>query len=907
MSVGLEPVWTWFDACSTLPISDASRVVTSASGNYSLSSVVILSCNSTGHYTPSGTQFSVCIGNNTWIPDSSTFICYDQCPSDLFPTDIVHVSENKGAKSFYDHNEVISLSCVEGATLRGSDMVTCSDGDLVMASQPECMADCLSPDLATPVETYSDGDVASFSCTARSTQPPLATVTCRDGSWEPPFECFDKCEMPSSADGGLHLSFSPDQDGLYDHGDIIALSCSSPGYVINGVNVTRCDNGSWIPSGSPSCQQEPTQSESQKEIPTQSETTIPPAQVETTDQESTSPDLSTTSTVRTPITTGRLQEPTDKGPTNLPVTIRNILTTLREVGKEITSPNVLDTTEATSVSTSSTLTTHTTPSDHQWTLPDMANETKHTTAERVTEIFNLTLLPTGSTKDFSTEEQLITEQQLTSTVTDEYPQPTFLHSTAGGVVSLPGVTPAIPSETTTSSYSVRTSDELTVQKEYITEIPTSSVIGLTDEQAKERKTTYVQQTFQDITEAANIFTEIVVETSESRIVKEPTSQAERATEPYLSTTREATENTNTPRTRQYITITAPDTSEIVDTFTEVTDLGEGTSDPLTTKEFTSETEYITKPYLSTTREATEKTDTPRTTQYITINAPGTTEVVETLTEVTELGEGISEPITTKEFTSETEYITKPYLSTTREAKENKNTPRTTQYITITAPNTSEVVETLTEVTELGEGTSDPLLTKELKSETEYITEPYLSTTREASEYTNTPRTTRYITITAPGTTEVVDTFTEVTDLGDGTSEPLTTKEFTSETEYITKPYLSTTREATENTNTPRTTQYITITAPGTTEVVETLTEVTELGEGTSDPLTTKEFTSETEYITKPYLSTTREATEKTDTPRITPYITIIAPGTTEVVDTFTEVTDPDEGTSETNNDQRVYK
>lgn len=62
----------------------------------------------------------------------------DQCPSDLFPADIVHVSENKGAKSFYDHNEVILLSCVEGATLRGSDMVTCSDGDLVMTSQPEC-------------------------------------------------------------------------------------------------------------------------------------------------------------------------------------------------------------------------------------------------------------------------------------------------------------------------------------------------------------------------------------------------------------------------------------------------------------------------------------------------------------------------------------------------------------------------------------------------------------------------------------------------------------------------------------------------------------------------------------------------------------------------------------------------
>ncbi|XP_030843409.1 uncharacterized protein LOC105437673 [Strongylocentrotus purpuratus] len=749
MSVGLEPVWTWFDACSSLPISDASRVVTSTSGNYSLSSVVILSCNSTGHYTPSGTQFSVCIGNNTWIPDSSTFICYDQCPSDLFPTDIVHVSENKGAKSFYDHNEVISLSCVEGATLRGSDMVTCSDGDLVMASQPECMADCLSPDLATPVRIYSDGDVASFSCPARSTQPPLATVTCRDGSWEPPFECFDKCEMPSSADGGLHLSFSPDQDGLYDHGDIIALSCSLPGYVINGVNVTRCDNGSWIPSGSPSCQQ-------------------------------------------------------------------------------------------------------------------------------------------GSTKDFSTEEQLITEQQLTSTVTDEYPQPTFLHSTAGGIVSLPGVTPAIPSETTTSSYSVRTSDELTVQNEYITEIPSSSVIGLTDEQAKERKTTYVQQTFQDITEAANIFTEIVVETSESRIVKELTSQAERATEPYLSTTREATENTNTPRTTQYITITAPDTSAVFDTFTEVTDLGDGTSEPLTTKESTSQTEYVTEPYLSTTSDASEDLKELRTTKIL----PDTTEVVDTLTEITASIMDTSEPLTTKEFTSETEYVTESYLSTTREATEiiNTPTPRTTQYITITAPDTTEVVDTFTAVTEIGEETSDPLTTKEFTSQTKHITEPFLSSAREASEYAKTPRSTKIL----PDTTEIVNTFTEVIDLAEGTSEPLTTKELTSQTEQTSEPYLSTTREATENTNTPRTTRYITITAPDMSEVVDTFTEETDLGEGTSEPIMTKEFTSQTKQITRPYLSTTSEASENINAPT-TP---IAVTDTTEVVDTFTEVTDLGEGTSE---------
>ncbi|XP_063965779.1 mucin-2-like [Lytechinus pictus] len=53
-------------------------------------------------------------------------------------------------------------------------------------------AGCSSPHLATPLGNYSDGDNVTFYCTNQTTQPPLETATCRDGTWEPSFECFEE-------------------------------------------------------------------------------------------------------------------------------------------------------------------------------------------------------------------------------------------------------------------------------------------------------------------------------------------------------------------------------------------------------------------------------------------------------------------------------------------------------------------------------------------------------------------------------------------------------------------------------------------------------------------------------------------------------------------------------------------
>ncbi|XP_071506105.1 complement factor H-like [Diadema antillarum] len=227
--------------CSLAVSPDRGTVIPDDSN--SLYSVITYSCD-VGLYLD-GSSMAVCTGSGSWQPEDVP-VCSENC---ILPE--INQGQATSTDSTLHEGVQIEITCDDGYTLTGPDLVTCHNEEwnpLV----GECLANCPSPDIANSNQTADapvtdHGEYIIVACNDNYTSGTGLDVyepmTCFNGSWDATVECFANCpDEPAPANGHIYPSTGP-----YYHSNSVNFNCSN-GYTLDGESTSTCNNGAWINS-----------------------------------------------------------------------------------------------------------------------------------------------------------------------------------------------------------------------------------------------------------------------------------------------------------------------------------------------------------------------------------------------------------------------------------------------------------------------------------------------------------------------------------------------------------------------------------------------------------------------------------------------------------------------------------
>ncbi|XP_063811377.1 CUB and sushi domain-containing protein 3-like isoform X3 [Pseudophryne corroboree] len=223
-----------------------ARKLSGILGPYFLNSAVKFAC-SPG-YVLNGSDIVKCNINSQWEPELPTCTAI-KCPNPSVP----HARKLYGYLHTYVWSSAVKFACFPGYVLNGSDIVKCNINSQWEPELPTCTAiQCLDPSvpharkLSGNLGPYFLNSAVKFACSPGYVLNGSDIVKCNlNSQWEPelPTCTAIKCPDPSVP----HARELLESVGPFVWNSAVKFACS-PGYVLNGSDIVKCNlNSQWEP------------------------------------------------------------------------------------------------------------------------------------------------------------------------------------------------------------------------------------------------------------------------------------------------------------------------------------------------------------------------------------------------------------------------------------------------------------------------------------------------------------------------------------------------------------------------------------------------------------------------------------------------------------------------------------
>ncbi|KAK7884959.1 hypothetical protein WMY93_028082 [Mugilogobius chulae] len=213
---------------------------------YMHSSVVTYYCNKP--YKLKGNKTLECSVNRQFIPEPPTCVLV-QCPNPVIEFGIIA----SGSRPPYKEQSSVTLRCLQGYDMKGSDSVRCNLDSEWVPPLPTCIPiECKTPEISNgEIEggsrpSYKFQETITLKCSTGYEIKGQKTLTCGEkNQWSAPLpECkLIQCVAPTVKGGVLVEGSRPS----YRYNDSVVIECSS-GHTMKGESTLTCGiTGQWTP------------------------------------------------------------------------------------------------------------------------------------------------------------------------------------------------------------------------------------------------------------------------------------------------------------------------------------------------------------------------------------------------------------------------------------------------------------------------------------------------------------------------------------------------------------------------------------------------------------------------------------------------------------------------------------